>query len=149
MKFSYIVRFAGIALIGVTLSQQGFAKDKVYTWTDSKGVIHYGERPPKDAKATLVQTRTGHSDPTPAQIAAAQPKPAPAPAPAPEDPRVAQAAALKDPARCAVAKENLAMLNTVARLRMPNADGVMAPMTEEDKKQQRIMTQKVIDQTCE
>lgn len=147
MKFSYIVKLVGIALLGVTLSQQGFAKDKVYTWTDNKGVIHYGERPPKDVKATLVQTRTGHSDPTPAQIAAAQPKPAPAPPV--EDPRVAQAAALKDPERCAAAKENLAILNTVALIRMPNADGVMAPMTEEDKKQQRIATQKVIDQACE
>lgn len=147
MKFSYIVKLAGIALVGVALSQQGFAKYKVYTWTDSKGVVHYGERPPKDVKATLMQTRTGHSDPTPAQIAASQPKPTPAPPV--EDPRVAQAAALKDPERCAVAKENLALLNTVARLRMPNADGVMAPMTEEDKVQQRIMTQKVIDQTCE
>lgn len=147
MKFSLIVKLAGIALIGAALSQPGFAKGKVYTWTDAKGTVHYGERPPKDVKATLVKTRTGHSDPTPAQLAAAQPKPAPAP-PA-EDPRAAQAAALKDPKRCAVAKENLVLLNTVARLRMPNADGVLAPMTEEDKVQQRIATQKVIDQTCE
>ncbi|HCS63008.1 MAG TPA: hypothetical protein DIW64_02385 [Cellvibrio sp.] len=147
MKFSYIVKLAGIALVGVALSQQGFAKDKVYTWTDSKGVVHYGERPPKDVKATLVQTRTGHSDPTPAQIAATQPKPASTP-PA-EDPRVAQAAALKDPARCAAAKENLTILNTVARIRATNEQGVVVPLSEEDKAQQRIATQKVIDQTCE
>ncbi|MDR7091122.1 DUF4124 domain-containing protein [Cellvibrio fibrivorans] len=147
MKFSHIVKLAGIALVGVMLSQQGFAKEKVYTWTDSKGTVHYGERPPKDVKATLVQTRTGHSDPTPAQIAASQPKAEPTP-PA-EDPRAVQAAALKNPKRCAAAKENLNILNTVARIRTTNEQGIVVPLTEEDKVQQRIATQKVIDQTCE
>lgn len=145
MKFSYIVKLAGIALIGVALSQQGFAKDKVYTWTDSKGIIHFGERPPKDVKATLVKTRTGHSDPTPEQVAAAQPKTSPQET----APVAIQANSLKDPTRCAAAKENLEMLNTVARIRAANSEGIMVSLTEEDKAQRRIATQKVIDQACE
>ncbi len=143
MKFSHIVKLAGIALVGVMLSQQGFAKEKVYTWTDSKGTVHYGERPPKDVKATLVQTRTGHSDPTPEQVAAAQPKPAAAAAAA------NQQASLKDPERCAKAKENLEVLNSVARIKTTNADGVAVYLTEEDKTKQREISQQVIDQACE
>lgn len=143
MKFSYIVKLAGIALIGALLSQQGFAKEKVYTWTDSKGVVHYGERPPKDAKATLVKTRTGHSDPTPAQIAAAQPKTAT------NTVSAEQQASLKNPERCAKAQENLAMLNSVARIRTMNAEGVAVYLTEEDKAKQREIAQQIIDQACE
>lgn len=143
MKFSHIVKLAGITLVGVMLSQQGFAKEKVYTWTDSKGTVHYGERPPKDVKATLVQTRTGHSDPTPEQVAAAQPKPAA------EATAATQQTSLKDPERCAKAKENLAILNSVARIKTTNADGVAVYLSEEDKTKQREISQQVIDQACE
>lgn len=143
MKFSHIVRLAGIALVGLMLSQQGFAKEKVYTWTDSKGTVHYGERPPKDVKATLVKTRTGHSDPTPEQVAAAQPKPAT------EAAAANQQASLKDPDRCTKAKENLAILNSVARIKTTNAEGVAVYLTEEDKTKQREIAQQIIDQACE
>lgn len=144
MKFSHIVKLAGIALVGVMLSQQGFAKEKVYTWTDSKGTVHYGERPPKDVKATLVKTRTGHSDPTPEQVAAAQPKPAAETAATNH-----QQTSLKDPERCAKAKENLAILNSVARIKTTNADGVAVYLTEDDKAKQREVSQQIIDQACE
>lgn len=143
MKFSHIVRLAGIALVGAMLSQQGFAKEKVYTWTDSKGTVHYGERPPKDVKATLVKTRTGHSDPTPEQVTAAQPKPAA------EAAAANQQASLKDPERCTKAKENLAILNSVARIKTTNAEGVAVYLTEEDKTKQREIAQQIIDQACE
>jgi hypothetical protein len=93
-----------------------------------------------------VKTRSGHSDPTPAQVAAAQPK---ASIPASAAPEVQQPSSLKDPARCTAAKENLAILNTVARIKTTNAEGAMVILTEEDKVQQRIVAQKVIDQACE
>lgn len=133
-----------IALCIATLSiSQGAIAAKVYTWKDQNGVVHYGEHPPKDVQARLINARTGHSEPTPAQIAAAQPTESPA------EEQIQQAQSFKDPDRCKVARENLEMLNTVAMIKMPNADGVMIPLTEEDKVQQRIATQKVIDQACE
>jgi hypothetical protein len=143
MKFSYIVKLAGIVLIGAVLSQPSAAKDKVYTWTDAKGTVHFGERPPKDMKATLVKTRTGHSEPTPAQAAAAQPKTTV------NSTAVNQPTSLKDPERCARARENLTMLNSVARIKIQNADGVAVFLTEEDKVQQREISQRIIDQACE
>ncbi|WP_331344285.1 DUF4124 domain-containing protein [Cellvibrio sp. UBA7661] len=138
------LRLIGFCVAALALSQSAIAA-KVYTWKDKNGVVHYGEHPPKDVQAILVKTRTGHSEPTPAQIAASQPKPAA------EQQSAAQSGqqSLKDPERCAAAKENLEILNTVARLRIQNADGVMVPMTEEDKKQQRATAQKIIEQACE
>ncbi len=143
MKFSHILRLTGIALVSLMLSQQGFAKEKVYTWTDSKGTVHYGERPPKDAKATLVKTRTGHSEPTPAQTAAAQPMPAA------EETTATNQQSLKDPVRCTQAKENLAILNSVARIKTTQADGTSVYLTEEDKTKQREVAQLIINQACE
>lgn len=136
------LRIFGFCLLGILAAQNVLAA-KVYTWKDSKGVVHYGEHPPKNAKATLVKTRTGHSDPTPAQTAAAQPKPA-------SEPAASNAStSLKDPERCARAKENLAILNSVARIKTTNAEGVAVYLTEEDKAQQRQVTQQIIDQACE
>jgi hypothetical protein len=139
MKYLQIIGFSLMSL----LASQTVLADKVYTWTDSKGVVHFGERPPKDVKATLVKTRTGHSDPTPAQTAAAQTKPAAEPA------ATGQPTSLKDPERCAKAKENLAILNSVARIKTTNADGVAVYLTEEDKTKQREVAQQIIDQACE
>lgn len=136
------LRLIGFCLAALALSQSAMAA-KVYTWKDKNGVVHYGERPPKDVQATLINARTGHSEPTPAQIAASQPKPAPTEA------AREQVASLKDPVRCATAKENLEILNTVARIKTTNAEGIAVILTEEDKAQQRITTQKVIDQACE
>lgn len=139
------LRLIGFLLLGAVISQTALA-GKVYTWTDAKGGVHYGEHPPKDAKATLVKPRTGHSDPTPAQTAAAQTTE--------QSKTAAQAAAnrqasLKDPERCSQARENFATLNSVARIRVPNAEGTMVYLTEEEKAQQRELTQKIIDQACE
>jgi hypothetical protein len=146
MKCSRVLGVIGALTLGLALSHQGFAnaKEKVYTWTDVKGVVHYGERPPKNVKATLVSTRTGHSDPTPEQVAAAQPKSNAAPATnRPEEQY------LKDPERCAKARENLAVLNSVARIRTQNAEGVTVFLTEEEKATQRTTTQLIIDQACD
>jgi len=136
------LRVIGFLVLGAVISQTVLAA-KVYTWTDAQGGVHFGEHPPKDVKATLVKTRTGHSDPTPAQAAAAQPQTAAQPAAA------NQQEFLKDPERCAQARENLAMLNSVARIKTKNAEGVFVYLTEEDKNQQREISQQIIDQTCE
>lgn len=137
------LRLIGFLLISVLISQTVLA-DKVYTWTDTKGVVHFGERPPKNVKATLVKTRTGHSDPTPEQAAAAQAKTT-----AETSTATNQQISLKNPERCTKAKENLAILNSVARVKTMNADGVAVYLTEEDKAKQRETSQQIIDQACE
>lgn len=121
------------------------AKDKVYTWTDSKGVVHYGERPPKDSQAALIKTRTGHSEPIPT----ATTPPSPSTTSQDASPENAIAKELKDPERCNVARKNLEVLNSVARIRVPGDDGNLRTLTEEDKVNQRTTMQEIIDQACE
>ena len=133
----------GFLVLAVAVSQSALAQ-KVYTWTDTKGVVHYGEHPPKNAKATLVKTRTGHSDPTPAPAAGAQPA-----TPTTNQTAVNPENALKDPVRCSQARANLETLNTVARIKTQDANGVTVYLTEDDKAQQRTLMQQIIDQACE
>lgn len=139
MKYLQVV---GLLLVSGLISQTVLA-DKVYTWTDTKGVVHFGERPPQNVKATLVKTRTGYSAPTPRQTAAAEPAATAQTAIA--DERVS----LKDPERCAKAKENMAILNSVARIKTTNAEGIAVYLTEEDKVKQRQSTQLIINQACD
>lgn len=126
-------------LLGATNSFA--AKDKVYTWKDEKGVVHYGERPPKEAQATLIKTRTGHSEPTPST-------PSVTPT-APAAPSVTQETSFIDPERCAIARKNLEILNSTARIRMPGDDGNARLLSDEERDAQRNTMLDVIDQTCE
>ncbi|HTF97244.1 MAG TPA: DUF4124 domain-containing protein [Cellvibrio sp.] len=138
MKCSVVLILSGMLLSGASLGS--FAKDgKVFTWTDSKGVVHYGEHPPKDVQAKLVKTRTGHSDPTPASATATSQA---STAQIPND------ASLKDPMRCTRAKQNLDVLNSGAPIRMQNENGETVIMDEEEKAKQRNISQVIINQAC-
>lgn len=141
MKFSSILLVTGILFASISLGS--VAKDgKVYTWKDSKGVVHYGEHPPKDVQAKLVKTRTGHSDPLPV----------PPTTPAPPQTVTAQEAnneeSFKDPDRCSKAKHNLDVLNSGAPIRTRNDAGATVIMDEAEKTKQRNMYQLVINQAC-
>ncbi len=141
MKQNLLISIIGACALALSAGGAFAAKDKVYTWTDEKGVVHYGERPPKDSRATLIKTRTGHSEPTPTPET--KPQPAAVSAPSTASTKVI------DPERCAIARKNLEVLNTVARIRVPGEDGNMRSLTEEDKATQRIAMQEIIDQACE
>lgn len=141
MKHKLLISLIAAWAIALCTSNALAAKDKVYTWTDEKGVVHYGERPPKDSQAALIKTRTGHSEPPPAPAANKAPQNA--------TPETAIANTLKDPERCNVARKNLEVLNSVARIRVPGEDGNMRILTEDDKVAQRATMQEIIDQACE
>lgn len=148
MKYLGLIVFL---LASAIASQPALSAGKVYTWTDSKGVVHYGERPPKDVKATLIKTRSGHSDPTPTP-----PTPAPVAAPdtvttseAPGEAAPQQTGSAKDPTQCEAARTNLATLNGYARIKTTDEKGETRYMSEEEKQQKRADMQKMIDQVCE
>lgn len=142
MKFSSVLMASAVLMTAITLSNTAIAKDgKVYTWKDSKGVVHYGEHPPKDVQAKLVKTRTGHSDPIPA------PKTTATNSSASNSVEEATTVA-KDPERCQKAKENLNLLNTGAMIRTKNAAGYTVYMSPEEKEKERQSMQEVINQEC-
>lgn len=64
---SRILLFLAALLIG-----QAFAAGKIYTWTDEDGVVHYGDRPPKEVNAEEVNIRGRKAEPVqvvPSQMA--------------------------------------------------------------------------------
>lgn len=133
----------GFLLANLMVSQSVLSSDKVYTWTDEQGVVHYGERPPKDIKATLVKTRTGHSDPVPAAAAPTTSNTATAQQPQ------QTVGVEKNASQCATARNNLTTLQGYARVKIADANGEMRYLTEEEKQKKMDETQKVIDQVCE
>lgn len=141
MKYKLLIGIVGAWVVALSASNTFAAKDKVFTWTDDKGVVHYGERPPKDSQARLIQTRTGHSEPTPS--------PVPATPPATTTSKSEAGESFKDPERCNTAQKNLELLNTVARIKIAGDDGVQRVLTEDEKVAQRTAMQAVIDQACE
>jgi len=141
MKFSGALLISGILLASISFGTAA-KNGKVYTWTDNKGVVHYGEHPPKDAQAKLVKTRTGFSEPTPAPAgtsATGSSAPATDGANRPAG----------DPERCQQARDNLYLLNTVARIRSQNAEGITVYLTEDDKAAQRQKMEDIIALECD
>ncbi len=140
MKHKLLFTIAGFWAATLMAGNALAAKDNVFTWTDDKGVVHYGERPPKDSQARQIKTRTGHSAPPPVTPTAT------IAAPQTQDP---VAASLKDPERCITAQKNLELLNTAARIKIAGDDGIQRLLNEEEKEAQRITMQAIIDQACE
>ncbi len=141
MKFSRVLMISGILLASISLTCAAKG-GKVYTWTDSKGVIHYGEHPPKDVQAKLIKTRTGHSEPTPMPSTNTQATPQPG------VPATTDTASLKDPDRCSKAQENLDILNSGAPIKMKNEKGESVIMSEEEKDKQKNIFQLIANQAC-
>lgn len=141
MKHKLLISIIGLWVATLAAGNALAAKDNVFTWTDDKGVVHYGERPPKDSQARQIKTRTGHSDPTPAAPRT--------PTPATTAPQDSVAASLKDPERCATAQKNLELLNTAARIKITGDDGIQRLLTEDEKEAQRNTMQAIINQACD
>ena len=112
---------------------------KVYTWTDSKGVTHYGERPPKDVKATLIHARTGHSEPTPETE---QPKPSTNNTPS------GTQMLTQDPERCAQATRNLEALKSYNRIKVKDDKGELRVLSEDEKAERIADMQRIVDESC-
>lgn len=61
-----------LLVLAALLLGQALAAGKIYTWTDSDGVVHYGDRPPKDANAEEVSIQGEKAEPVqvvPSQLA--------------------------------------------------------------------------------
>jgi hypothetical protein len=142
MKHRILMSIIGAWAITLSASNASAAKDNVFTWTDEKGVTHYGERPPKDSQARQIKTRTGHSEPTPEPTPSAS-----AGTTTPTDNAAAES--FKDPERCTAAQKNLEILNTVARIKLAGEDGVQRVLSEDEKAAQRAAMEAIIEQACE
>ena len=114
---------------------------KVYTWTDDKGVTHYGERAPKDVKAKVINARTGYSESVPSPETTKSQEKAAAPA--------AETLVQQNPERCAAAKKNMDALNSYSRIKVKNEKGEMRYLTEEEKATKQAEMQQIANESCE
>jgi len=120
----------------------------VYTWKDAKGVTHYADAPPKQAKASV---RTVPVQPAPAAATAAakmQSATATTTATAPSAARTANEAAGQ--ARCALARANLTALQGTAPVGL-DADRDGKPdstLSAEDRATQVASMQAAIQRDC-
>ncbi|MBK8186928.1 MAG: DUF4124 domain-containing protein [Cellvibrio sp.] len=130
-------RLLGIALSCFMVSPIVMA-DKIYSWVDSKGVTQYGETPPKDTPARLLNARTGHSDPatyaTEEKDEAVKSKGSTAPAQSAE--------------RCETARKNLQVLNTSPRVKTTDKNGENRYMTPEEMQTQVENMEAIIADEC-
>lgn len=118
----------------------------VYTWKDAKGVTHYSDAPPKQAKATV---RTVSGQPAPAAApAVATTRSATLAATAPSAARTANEAAGQ--ARCAQARANLTALQGTAPVGL-DADRDGKPdstLSADDRAAQVASMQAAIQRDC-
>jgi hypothetical protein len=128
MRRKILIRIAGLLLLPAALAAQS-TEQRVYQWTDSKGVVHYSQFEPDNTPA---QARDLHS-------ASGEPAPSAAPAKSSEQ------------SACDVATANLAMLSAgkdVPLTSNKDADGKPIPMTAEEVAAAKDLAQRQIDHFC-
>ena len=122
---------------------------QIYRWVDANGQVHYGQTPPQGSDARL----QGQSKPSSAPPSA---PPAPAATPAPN---AQTAAASKKPAEpsaavtakaCVAARERIEMLQTktARRIFLPQKDGSVSRMTDEEFAAALVAAQKAEASNC-
>lgn len=124
----------------------------VYQWTDDRGVVQYGQRPPVDGRYQQIDIKTA---PPPG---GAVRKPAPQPEPQTDtatneasqaERRQAQREREKQRlAACAQTRKNLETLLNNPRLRRTNADGEVERIGEDERQQLILHARDRIEQDC-
>ena len=145
----------GIVLAACMLSGSAWAEKGYYKWFDSRGNPQHSDRPPPaGVEYEFVSTDTGMRRRVTAEEAAKQgdddgDAAASMPSNTTATPNVAeqQAAVKKDPALCEQAKANLETLNSKARVRIRDDDGIRY-LTEEEKDVQRKKAEDLIAVHC-
>lgn len=123
-------------------SQAWAAPDKVYKWTDEKGLVHYSERPPLGKQTEIVKPEIGHSEPVNYGTASSEKTK--------EESKAANTkTSLKDPERCDAARQNLDTLKTFARIKVKGDDGEYRFLTPEEQQQKTNEASKAIEESCE
>lgn len=130
------------SLLFLASSQVLAAADKVYKWTDDKGVVNYSERPPLGTQTEVVKPDISHSEPVNYEITASEKTK--------EEKKVdATKTSLKDPDRCDAARKNLDTLKTFARIKVKGDDGEYRFLTPEEQQQKTNEASKAIEESCE
>ncbi len=137
----------GLALITSVMAGNAMAEKGYYKWLDSRGNPQHSDRPPPmGVEYEFVSTDTGMKR----RVSAEESREAGTAEPpsygksSEKEPIVAEE---KDPAKCEQAKANLQTLNSKARVRVRDEEGIRY-LTEEEKADQRKRAENVISIHC-
>lgn len=134
------------SLVFLASSHAFSAPDKVYRWTDEKGVVNYSERPPLGTQTEIVKPDISHSEPVSYEI----PSDDKANEGKKEEKKAGrEKSSLKDPERCDAARKNLDTLKTYARIKVKGDDGEYRFLTPEEQQQKTNEASKAIEESCE
>jgi len=127
------------------------AGETVYQWTDERGNQVNSDRPPPPGiKYEVISTSSSLVRKVDEGEGAVPPvvKPSPANQFEPVD-TAKPATSHKNPEYCKVAKDNLFLLDTQPRVRMPNAQGEMRILSDEERAAERDKAMAAIEDYCE
>ena len=143
-----------LVLAGATvLAANVSAEDGYYKWTDTSGRTHLGDRPPPaGTDYEFVSTDTGIRRSVAADEASGSGSSAapsmPKPQASTETVAQQQITIEKNPEYCEQAKANLDTLDSIARIRIRDADGEMRFLTDDEKDIQRRKAEDMIAVHC-
>ena len=141
----------------------GLNASEYYTWVDENGVTNYSERAPKDYQTTHI-TESEHFGYRPRDRAPVVPPPSAEETPEPSQPSDSDvdpdAAIAEEKAQyeaelaaerkhnCDLGKQNLARLETYARIRVQGDDGKLRYLTSEEMEQKKKESREAIKFHC-
>lgn len=142
------------ALLSFCFVSAADAAGKYYKWTDSAGVVHYGENPPDPSKAQKVSVSTGVPSDQPATEEDQEKKQAKlmgdeAAAKEKKEEKVESeenAKIVKE--NCEIYKQNLSALKNSPRIREKDAKGEYRYLTEEEKAERTKGAETYIQENC-
>ncbi len=149
--FARAAALAALCLVGIQAVQAG----NLYRWKDADGHMVVSDRPPEtgiqyetiSTSSSLVHNVDEETAPAPA----AQSRPAAASNTKAEEPEPASKSTVyeKNPDYCKAARENLKVIESAPRIRMPGKDGELHYLTDEEREQQRQQNLDVIKAHCD
>lgn len=142
------------ALVSFCFVSAAEAAGKYYKWTDSAGVVHYGENPPDPSKAQKVSVSTGVPSGQPATEEDLEKKQAKLMGDAEaEKEKQDEKTTTEENAKivkenCDVYKQNLSALKNSARIREKDAKGEYRYLTDEEKAERTKSAETYIQENC-
>jgi hypothetical protein len=146
-KHTALFALAAALLGSATIST---AEEVYYRWINERGFPMLSDRPPpKGIDYEVISTGSSFKRPVDASEGAVPAEVEPSPGNEFTKVETQESAVKKNPEFCARAKENLATLNSSARIRMRNEAGEIAYIDEEEKERQRKRAQDTIKIHCD
>ena len=143
---AFVVGLAASALFGA----QANADRNLYRWTDEQGNQVNSDRPPPvGIDYEVISTSSSMVRKVEPDEGAVPPKVTPSPGNQFEPVNTAKPAIEKNPEYCERARDNLAQLDTKARIRIRNEEGEVRFLTEEERGAERDKAISAIEAYCE